>query len=118
MRLKQFDIVQVSLSPAQGSEQKGVRPCLVVQTNGFRGQSSLTIVCPFTSNFEKIGLTEMLVLPSKTNGLSTNSKLMLRQVRIVSTSRVMKELGELESEYHDEVRNSLAILFDLNKDFA
>lgn len=33
MKTKQFSIHLVNLDPVSGSEQRGVRPCLVLQTN-------------------------------------------------------------------------------------
>ncbi len=33
MNCHQFEIYDVNLNPAKGSEQSGLRPCLILQTN-------------------------------------------------------------------------------------
>jgi len=117
MQLKQFDILLVNFSPTKGSEQQGVRPCVVLETNGFRERGSITLVCPLTSNLKKLYSFETKIDPSKANGLSEASKLMLRQIRVIDQARIHKRLGALESKYHDSIRESLRVLFDLNADF-
>lgn len=118
MQLKQFDILLVNFSPTKGSEQHGTRPCIILETNGFGERGSITIVCPLTTNLKKLYSFETRIEPSKLNGLSEASKLMLRQLRVIDQNRIHKRLGSLEPKYHASIRQSLSILFDLNGDFS
>ncbi len=118
MQLKQFDILLVNFSPTKGSEQRGVRPCIVLESNGFRDRGAITLVCPLTSNLKKLYSFETKIEPSQTNGLSEPSKLMLRQLRVIDQNRVHKRLGALEPKYRNSIRESLNILFDLRADFS
>ena len=118
MPLKQFDILLVNFSPTKGSEQRGTRPCIVLESNGFKDRGSITLVCPLTSNLKKLYSFETKIEPSKVNGLSESSKLILRQLRVIDRNRIYKHLGSLELKYHDSIRTSLSILFDLNGDFS
>ena len=118
MQLKQFDVLLVNFSPTKGSEQRGVRPCIVLETNGFRDRGSITVVCPLTGNLKKLYSFETRIEPSKSNGLSDASKLMLRQLRVIDRDRVYKRLGSLEIKYRDSLRESLSVLFDLRSDFS
>lgn len=118
MQLKQFDILLVNFSPTKGSEQRGLRPCVVLETNGFKNRGSITIVCPLTTNVSKVYSFETKIEPSKKNGLSETSKLMLRQIRVIDQSRISKVLGKLEKKYHDSILDSLGIIFDLRGDFS
>lgn len=118
MRLRQFDILLVNFSPTSGSEQRGVRPCVVLETNGFANRGSITMVCPLTSNVSKLYSFDAKIEPSAENGLVEISKLMLRQIRVIDMRRIHKRLGSLEKRYHDMIRRSLAVMFDLNGDFA
>ena len=44
------EIWEVNLNPRKGREQKGVRPCLVVSTDGMnRSRFGTVIVCPITT---------------------------------------------------------------------
>ena len=118
MPLKHFDILLVNFSPTKGSEQRGTRPCIVLESNGFKDRGSITLVCPLTSNLKKLYSFETKIEPSKVNGLSESSKLILRQLRVIDRNRIYKHLGSLELKYHDSIRTSLSILFDLNGDFS
>jgi mRNA-degrading endonuclease toxin of MazEF toxin-antitoxin module len=79
--------------------------------------SALFILLSLTTNIKKLYSFESKILPSKSNGLSKDSKLMLRQVRVISLERVHKKLGSLEKKYHKPIRESLKVLLDLNGDF-
>jgi mRNA interferase MazF len=117
MVISQFDVLWVDFSPTKGSEQHGVRPCIALETNGFKDRGSITLVCPLTTNLKRLYSFETKIEPSTQNGLSKVSKLMLRQLRVVDQARIQKRLGKLEQKYHDSIRESLAVLFDLNLDF-
>jgi mRNA interferase MazF len=44
------EIWEVNLNPRKGREQKGVRPCLIVSTDGLnRSRFGTVIVCPITT---------------------------------------------------------------------
>lgn len=44
------EIWEVNLNPREGREQKGIRPCLVVSTDGMnRSRFGTVIVCPITT---------------------------------------------------------------------
>lgn len=118
MQLKQFDVLLVNFSPTKGSEQRGIRPCVVLESNGFKNRGSITLVCPLTTNLDKLYSFETRIAPSKANGLSEPSKLMLRQLRVIDQNRVYKRLGALEPKYRDSFRESLSVLFDLRADFS
>jgi len=118
MPLKQFDVLLVNFSPTKGSEQRGTRPCVVLESDGFKDRGSITLVCPLTSNLKKLYSFEAKIEPSKLNGLSESSKLMLRQLRVIDQNRIYKHLGSLEPKYHGSILSSLNILFDLNGDFS
>ncbi len=118
MELKQFDILLVNFSPTRGHEQEGVRPCVILETNGFRGQGSITLAAPLTTQLKKVFSIETVIAPSAQNGLKEKSKVLIRQLRVIDKARILKKLGRLEKRYHDSLLHSLAILFDLNRDFA
>lgn len=118
MQLKQFDVLLVNFSPTKGSEQYGTRPCVVLETNGFKERGRTTIVCPLTTNLKRLYSFEARITPSKVNGLSEVSKLMSRQLRVIDEKRIHKHLGRLEEKYHHAIRQSLVTLFDIGRDFS
>jgi len=48
------EIWEINLNPRKGREQKGIRPCLVVSTDGMnRSRFGTVIVCPITTTERK-----------------------------------------------------------------
>ncbi len=48
------EIWEVNLNPRKGREQKGIRPCLIVSTDGMnRSRFGTVIVCPITTTERK-----------------------------------------------------------------
>lgn len=86
------DVWLVDLNRPQGHEQGGVRPALVIPTDGFNhGRSGMTVVLPITSVNKRIPF-HVAVHPPE-GGLSQISYLKCEDVRAVSTTRLRRRLG-------------------------
>ena len=72
----QGEIVSFDFSPSLGSEPARRRPALVVSSNEFNTQTSMTLVCPITSTNN--GFPLHLCLPK---GLDTQGYVVVEQVR-------------------------------------
>jgi len=60
--VRRGDVVIVEPDPTQGSEQRGTRPCLVVQNDVGNANVPTTNVVPFTTSFgEQLYPFEVLV---------------------------------------------------------
>lgn len=116
--INQFEIWQTNLNPTKGSEQKGIRPCLIMQTNASGKKAQTTIVAPFSSKkLENIYPFEIKISSSKKNGLQKTSKLKCEQIRVIDRNRLMKKLGDLEKNYYENVFKALKVIFDIDRDF-
>ena len=113
MMIKKYDIVIVDLKPTKGSEQQGVRPCLVVQNDEANARSRTTVVCSFSSAI-KLYPHKMKVFPSELNGLSVESCLDLLQIRTIDVMRIHNKIGVLDPCYQTELRERFMIAFDLD----
>ncbi|MCG2701137.1 type II toxin-antitoxin system PemK/MazF family toxin [Candidatus Parcubacteria bacterium] len=119
MNISQFDVWQVDLNPTIGSEQKGRRPCVVLQTNAVSNYGLTTIIAPLTSKkVDKIYSFETEIKPSNKNGLKELSKIKLDQVRVIDKRRLIKKLGEIEEKDFIEILKALKIIFDFDRDFS
>lgn len=117
--MRQFDIVNIALDPARGSEQRGTRPCVLLQTNAAPETCRTTVIAPLsTQKTDRIYPYEILVRPSKKNGLTVVSKLKLDQIRVVAAERIRGERGHLEAEYVPHILLALDALFDREQMFA
>ncbi|HLD08040.1 MAG TPA: type II toxin-antitoxin system PemK/MazF family toxin [Candidatus Peribacterales bacterium] len=113
MDVKQFDVVLVRLDPVLGSEQRGTRPCVILQTNALADAGRTIIIAPCTSQkLNRIYPQEILMNPSKQNGLTQPSKIKIDQVRVIDTQRIAKKIGTLEKEYHVPILRAIDIIFD------
>ena len=79
-KIKQGDIIKLSLDPTKGHEQAGYRPVLVVNNASHSRASSMIIICPITNTDRKNPLHVRL------EGLTTTGFVMCDQVRAIDVS--------------------------------
>jgi mRNA interferase MazF len=103
----------VNLNPTKGSEQRGRRPCAVLQNN-IANNSRLQTVCiaPLTTSL-KNSPTGIIITANHTNNLTEDSRLELSQIRTIDRSRLIQKIGNIESFYHQEINQNLFDFFDL-----
>jgi len=106
--LSRGDIVLVELDPTRGSEQRGTRPCLVVQNDVGNENAPTTIVVPFTTSFDDDRYPfEVLVTADETN-LREDSVAVCSQIRTVSIEhRIQTVIGAVPDERMSEVDTAL-----------
>lgn len=110
--IQKYDIVVVNLNPVIGSEQRGIRPCLVLQNNEANIVSATSVVAPFSTVLKNIPHF-LNVNPSELNGLSVESRLDLLQIKAIDKSRIVEKIGTLEDKYKLALLDKFAIAFDL-----
>jgi mRNA interferase MazF len=108
MHVGRGDIVIVELDPTQGSEQRGTRPCLVVQNDVGNANAPTTIVVPFTTaSGDRLYPFEVLV-PSAECALREDSVALCSQIRTISIEhRITENLGSIPAARMDEVDTAL-----------
>ncbi|ACV48821.1 MULTISPECIES: type II toxin-antitoxin system PemK/MazF family toxin [Halomicrobium] len=106
--VRRGDVVIVDLDPTQGSEQRGTRPCLVVQNDVGNANAPTTIVVPFTTSFgEELYPFEVLV-PAQECALREDSVALCSQIRTISLQhRIDENLGSIPPERMEEVDTAL-----------
>lgn len=116
MEVRRGDVVIVELSPTEGSEQQGTRPCLVVQNDVGNRNSPTTIVVPFTTSFgDELYPFEVLVEADE-GPLKEDSVALCSQIRTVSVEhRIRERIGSVPKERMEEVDTSLEYSLGLVK---
>lgn len=106
--VRRGNVVIVELDPTQGSEQRGTRPCLVVQNDVGNANAPTTIVVPFTTSFgEQLYPFEVLV-PAEECALQEDSVALCSQIRTISIEhRITENLGSVPHERMDGVDTAL-----------
>lgn len=106
------EIWLVNFNPGRGSEQKGVRPALIVQNDVGNQYAATTIVSAITTTLKQYPVT-VLVDPHE-GGLKEPSMVNLAQVLTIDKSRLMKKLGSLNPERVHQVDEALKISLGLD----
>lgn len=104
-RLLRGDIVWANLNPAQGREQAGKRPILILSNNIFNQKSGTVIAVALTSQPQQAGfpLTYELdhtVLPKK-------SWVKISQIRTLSVTRIEEHISHISTEELDTILTGL-----------
>ncbi len=93
--MKQGDIWFANLNPAKSSEQSGLRPVVVISGNLLNQHLNVVIVVPLTTKVKKYKGNPILI-PAKTNGLKTESEMLIFHIRSVSKDRLINKIGNIE----------------------
>ena len=111
--MKRGEVYYVNLEPVVGSEQGGIRPCVVIQNDVGNNCSPTTIVAPMTERDKKELPTHVFV--SEDDSVSRSSIILLKQIKTVDKSRMKDFLGRLSEETMQKVDEALRISLALNK---
>lgn len=110
---KRGEVYLVNFDPTTGAEIKKTRPALILQNNISNQYSRIIIVAAITSQFrETLYPTEVLVQAPE-GGLQANSVVLLNQIRSIDKQRLIKRLGNLESETLEKVDEAIQISLGL-----
>ena len=113
-RIQRGDIFLVSFDPTVGHEMKKTRPAVVIQNDVGNRYSPLTIVAAITSKVSAVPYpVEVVLEPSKANGLEVKSAVRLDQIRTVDHLRLVKRLGTVEGSAMAKVDEAIKISLGL-----
>jgi mRNA interferase MazF len=114
MKIKQFEIWIADLNPRMGSEAGKIRPVIVVQTDLLNREHPSTVICPITTNVKPDSEILRVHLKKSKFGLKEDCDIMIDQVRAIDNKRLVKKVGEVDSDIADKVRENLKIVLDLD----
>ena len=113
MAVKRGEVWRAALSPTRGTEQAGVRPVLIVQTDRANPSSPHTIVVPFTTRIRARLLPSHVLAPAGEGNLEHDSVALCEQIRVIDNSRLIARLGELPPQRMLEVDEALKAVLEL-----
>lgn len=108
---KRSEVWLVNFNPGRGSEQKGIRPAIILQNDIGNQYAATTIIAAITTTIKIYPVT--VFLKAKSAGLSKNSMINLAQILTVDKSRLQKKLGQLTGKQMAEVDKALCISLGL-----
>ncbi|MGE3727895.1 MAG: type II toxin-antitoxin system PemK/MazF family toxin [Candidatus Sericytochromatia bacterium] len=112
--MKQREIWLVNLDPTLGAEISKTRPALIVSADEM-GILPLRIIAPITdAKPHYLNVPWMVELaPARANGLKKKSVVDLFQVRSVSSQRLIKKWGLIQTEEFEQVVLALQQVFGM-----
>ena len=114
MIIKRGEIFLANLEQTKGSEQRGIRPVLIIQNDISNKHSPVTIIAAITSKiFEKEYPTNIFISKDE-SGLDKDSTIMLNQIRTIDNSRLIKKIGLLDNFTMNNVDRALKISLSLD----
>ena len=112
-QVKRGDIYYADLSPVVGSEQGGMRPVLIVQSNVGNKYSPTVIAAAITSQINKAKMPTHITLGARSFGLTRDSVILTEQIRTLDKRRLREKMGTLDDEHMNAVNHALAVSFGL-----
>ena len=115
-KVKRGEIWEANFEPKAYKAEPGktVRPALVIQTNALNDAGhATTIVIPGTTNIQTSAPDEMFPLRvrvQKQGGLTSDTDLMIDQVRAIANARITSRLCALSPAHLKQVLQALAQL--------
>ena len=108
------DVFKAKLDPVEGSEQGGARPVVVVSRDALNKFSPVVVVCSITdeANKKKVYPSHVKV-SAGTGGLQIDSIILCEQVRAISKTRLIQQLGKFEKSVMTSIEAALKITLDL-----
>ncbi len=106
------EVWMVNFSPGRGSEQRGVRPALMIQNDVGNEYAATTIVAAVTSTIKPYPVT--VTLKRGEGGLPQPSMVNLAQILTIDKSRLQRRLGTLPPELIDKVNSAIKIRLEID----
>ena len=109
------DVWLINLDPAVGAEIKKTRPAVIVNYDAV-GILPLRVIVPITEWKDRYTVAPLLVplKPDAQNGLDKPSAADTFQVRSLSRSRFVQQLGRLSEMNMQEITRALALVLSID----
>ena len=105
------EIWMVNFNPGRGSEQRGIRPSLILQNDTGNQYSSTTIVAAITSTLKKYPVT--VILDQRATGLTAKSMVNLAQILTIDKGRLIQKMGNVGVDKMREVDEAVRVSLGL-----
>lgn len=111
--MKRGEVWIADLDPVLGSEQAGIRPVLIIQSDFLNGFLRTTIIVPCTTNLKLARFGSCTRLAAGEGGLPRESVALCHQVKVVDKTRLKLRLGQVTPETLKRVKTSLTLAQEL-----
>ena len=110
--VKRGDVVLMSFDGV-GSEQRGLRPAVVLQNDAGNLHSATLLVAPLTTKCTKANIPTHVLLTKDRTNLRADSTVLVEQVRVMDKSRMLRRVASVPHEEMERINQALLISFGL-----
>jgi len=112
--MRRGEIWLINLDPTVGSEIRKTRPAVIVNDDAI-GILPLRVIVPITAWQDRYAVAPWLVRidPDTENGLDKPSAVDTFQVRSVSQTRFVRQLGKVSAQVLQDITRALAIVLSI-----
>jgi mRNA interferase MazF len=107
--MKRGEIWLVDLNPVRGSEQRGIRPCLIISNDVTNEHAPTVCVVPLTSNMAGQRFPINVVLLRTDAGLKVDSLLLGGQIRTVTKGRLLRKLSAVREHRMPDIERAIKL---------
>lgn len=104
--MKQRDLYLANLNPTKGSEQRGIRPVVIISGNAMNDHLGVCIICPLTTKVKRYAGC-LVLTPDSTNNLTEESEVITFQVRTIAKERLLRKIGNITLEQLETIKRGL-----------
>ena len=105
MVVKRFDVFLISLDRTVGSEIQKTRPCVIISPDEMNQYIATVIVAPMTTKGQPYPTRIACQFQGK------DGQIVLDQIRTVDKTRLVKKLGQINTNEQKAVLDTLAEMF-------
>ena len=103
------------LDPVEGSEQRGLRPIVVISRDAINKSSPVLSAAPCTTY--RVGrriFPSQVLVTAPEGGLAVDSLVLTEQVRVLDKKRLLRRRGQLTPATMARLNEALRVAFDLD----
>ena len=117
-KIRRNEIYLANLGRTVGSEERGIRPVLIIQNNLGNKHSPTTIVIPISKRVEKRNIIPTHIKIKPFRKMKYQATIMAEQIKIIDKRRLIERIDKLPRRYRRKVNKAIAIatgLLERNK---
>lgn len=114
-KIRRNEIYLANLGQTVGSEERGIRPVLIIQNDLGNKHSPTTIIIPMTKRIEKQHTIPTHIEIKEFGKINCKATLMAEQIKVIDKRRLIKRIDILPKKYVNLVDKSISIATNLQE---
>lgn len=110
--VRRGDIVLVSFDGI-GSEQRGLRPAVILQNDAGNQYSTTVLVAPLTTRMSKANIPTHVFLTRERTSLKADSTVLTEQIRVMDKCRLLRRVASVSEDDMQRINHAIMISFGL-----